>query len=83
VIDESDSHCEKHFDPRLSTFLGITIDSSDEYENVSDSIRVKHESDSNVIDENDLQSEKHFDPRISILLPISIVDDFETFRINL
>jgi hypothetical protein len=33
--------------------LGITIDSSDEHENASDSIRVKDEFDSNVIDERD------------------------------
>jgi hypothetical protein len=25
-IDESDSHLEKQFDPRISTFLGIMID---------------------------------------------------------
>jgi hypothetical protein len=55
VIDESDLQCEKHFDPRISTSLGITIDWSDEYENACNSIRVKCESDSNVIDESDLQ----------------------------
>jgi hypothetical protein len=26
VIDESDKQYEKHFDPRISTFLGIKID---------------------------------------------------------
>jgi hypothetical protein len=26
VIDESDLQCEKHFDPRISTLLGIKID---------------------------------------------------------
>jgi hypothetical protein len=83
VIDESDSHHEKHFDPRISTFFGIMIDASDEYENASDSIRVKCEFDSNVIDESDLQYEKHFDPRISILFGISIFDDPQRFRINL
>jgi hypothetical protein len=56
VIDESDIQDEKHFDPRSSTLFGIMIDSSDEYENASDSIRVKREFDSNVIDESDLQS---------------------------
>jgi hypothetical protein len=55
VIDESDLQFEKHFDPRSSPFLGIKIDWSDEHENTSDSIRVKHEFDSNVIDESDLQ----------------------------
>jgi hypothetical protein len=53
VIDESESQCEKHFDSRISTFLGIKIDRSDEYENVSDSIRVKYEFDSNTIDLSD------------------------------
>jgi hypothetical protein len=53
VIDESDLQHEKQFDPRISTFLGIKIDSSDEDENASDSIRVKCEFDSNVIDESD------------------------------
>jgi hypothetical protein len=33
VVDESDSQFEKHFDPRMSTVLGIKIDSSDEDEN--------------------------------------------------
>jgi hypothetical protein len=37
------------------TFRGITIDSSDENENVSDSIRVKGESDSHGTDESELQ----------------------------
>jgi hypothetical protein len=30
VIDESDLHFEKQFDPRISTLLGITIDLSDD-----------------------------------------------------
>jgi hypothetical protein len=72
VIDESDLQSEKHFDPRISTFLGIKIDSSDEYEKASDSIRVKSEFDSNEIDKSDLQYEKHFDPRISTVLGIKI-----------
>jgi hypothetical protein len=48
------------------------IDSSDDSENASDSIRVKCESDSNEIDESDLHSEKHLDPRIPTLLGIMI-----------
>jgi hypothetical protein len=56
---------------------------SDERRNASDSIRVKHEFDSNVIDESNSQDEKQCDPRISIFLPISITDDSEKFRINL
>jgi hypothetical protein len=83
VIDESESQPEKHFDPKISTFRGVMIDSSDDQENALDSIRVKHEFDSNMIDENDSQYEKQFDPRISIFLPILIADDFEKFRINL
>jgi hypothetical protein len=30
VIDESDLQYEKHFDPTISTFRGIKIDSSDD-----------------------------------------------------
>jgi hypothetical protein len=30
VIDESDLQFEKHLDPRISTLLGIKIDSRDE-----------------------------------------------------
>jgi hypothetical protein len=30
MIDESDLQYEKHFDPRISTFLGIKIDRSDD-----------------------------------------------------
>jgi hypothetical protein len=77
VIDESDLQYEKQFDPRISTFFEIKIDSSDEDENASDSIRVNREFDSIVIDESDLQYEKQLEPRISIFLPISITDEFE------
>jgi hypothetical protein len=45
---------EKHDDPRISTFRGISIDLSDENENARDSIRVNREFDSNEIDESDL-----------------------------
>jgi hypothetical protein len=72
VIDESRSHSEKQDDPRISTLFGIKIDSSDEDENASDSIRIKCEFDSNVIDESDLQYEKQDDPRISTLFGIKI-----------
>jgi hypothetical protein len=72
VIDESDLHPEKHSDPRISTFLGIMIDSSDESANACDSISVNREFCSNVIDESDRQYEKHFDPRISTFLGIKI-----------
>jgi hypothetical protein len=44
------------------TFRGTSIDSSGDPENVSHSIRVNREFDSNKIDESDLQSEKHLDP---------------------
>jgi hypothetical protein len=72
VIDESDLQYEKHLDSRISTVLGIKIDSSDENENAAESIRVKCESDSNAIDESELQDEKHFDPRISTFRGIKI-----------
>jgi hypothetical protein len=45
VINESDLQNEKHFDPRISTVLGIMIDSSDEAQNAFDSISVKCEFD--------------------------------------
>jgi hypothetical protein len=83
VIDESDSQNAKQNNSRISTFLGIKIDSSDEDENSPDSIRVKCEFDSNVIDESDVQLEKQCDPRILIFRPISIDDDSQKFRINL
>jgi hypothetical protein len=72
VIDESDRQNEKHFDPIISTCLGIKIDLSDENENASDSIRLSREFDSNVIDESDSHAEKRSDPRISTLLGIKI-----------
>jgi hypothetical protein len=53
VIDEIDLQFEKHFDPRISTFLGIKIDWSDENENAPDSIRIKCDFDSNIIDESE------------------------------
>jgi arginine/lysine/ornithine decarboxylase len=65
VIDENDLQFEKHSDPRISTLLGIKIDSSDENENASDLICVKREFDSNMMDESDLQHTKQCDPRIS------------------
>jgi hypothetical protein len=55
VIDESQQQYEKQFDPRIATFLGIKIDSSDDHENASDSIRVKREFHSNVNDESESQ----------------------------
>jgi hypothetical protein len=72
VTDESELQDEKHFEPRISTFIGIMIDESDEYENAPDLIRVNCEFDSNVIDESDLQYEKHSEPRISTFIGIMI-----------
>jgi hypothetical protein len=83
VIDESDSQCEKHLDPRVSVFLGIKIDPSDENENASNSIRVKREFDSNMIHESEVQCEKHNEPRILTCIAISISDVFEKLRIIL
>jgi hypothetical protein len=42
-IDESDPQYEKHDDPRISTFRGISIDRSDENLNADDSIRFNRE----------------------------------------
>jgi hypothetical protein len=83
VIDESDSQYQKQNEQRISTFRGITIDESDDFENAEDSIRVNRESDSNVIDESDSQCEKQFEQRISISRPITMSFDSEMFRINL
>jgi hypothetical protein len=60
----------KQYDRRISTFLGIKIDRSDDSQNASDSIRAQCEFDSNEIDESDQQNEKQFDPSISTLLGI-------------
>jgi hypothetical protein len=46
-------HFEKHSEPRISTFLGIKIDSSDDSLNVDDSIHTNREFDSNETDESD------------------------------
>jgi hypothetical protein len=72
VIDESNLQFRKQFEPRISTFRGIMIDSSDVNENTDDSIRVKCEFDSNVIDESDSQSKKQREQRISVFLGIKI-----------
>jgi hypothetical protein len=72
VIDESDLQYEKHFDPRISTFFGIKIDSSEDSENASDSIRVNREFDSNATDESDSQFEKLFDPILRTWFGITI-----------
>jgi hypothetical protein len=57
--DESDVHCQKHLEQRISTLREITIDWSEEFENADDSIRFKHEFDSNESDESELHHEKH------------------------
>jgi hypothetical protein len=58
---------------------GIIIDSIDDFENASDSIRLKCEFDSNSIDESRSLPEKQFEPRISTFRGIMIdtSDDFE------
>jgi hypothetical protein len=82
VIDESDLQNEKHFDPRISIFLGIKIDSNDDDKNANDSIRVKCEFDSNEIDESDSQHKKHSDPRISTFLGIKIDSSDENENVS-
>jgi hypothetical protein len=73
VIDENDLHLERQNERRISAFLGVKIDSSNENENSRISIRVTCEFDSNAVDESDLQDEKQFDPRI--LTPFGIKID--------
>jgi hypothetical protein len=53
-MDEIDLQREKHDEPRISTFLEITIDSSDHLENASDSNWSNREFDSNEMDASDL-----------------------------
>jgi hypothetical protein len=79
----SDSHKQKHDDPRTSTLFGMTIDSSDDDENALHSIRVNRELDSNEIDVTDSHKQKHDDPRISMSRAISRCDDVEKLQINL
>jgi hypothetical protein len=64
--DDSDVQLPEHDETRISTLLGITIDSSDDPENAPDSIRSNREFDSNEMDENDPHREKQDEPRISI-----------------
>jgi hypothetical protein len=66
-IDESNTQYEKHDDPRISTFRGISIDLRHEDENAYDSIRINRELNSNEIDESDFQYEKQNDSRILAL----------------
>jgi hypothetical protein len=49
------------------TLRGITIDKSDDWKNVNDSIRVTRHFVSNDMDESARQNEKHSEPRISTL----------------
>jgi hypothetical protein len=63
---------EKHHDPRISTWHGITIDSRFEYENAFDSIRLNDDGNSNEIRERDSRSEKHDEPMILIYFGITI-----------
>jgi hypothetical protein len=72
VIAESDLHSEKQNEPRISTLLGIKMNSSDDFENADDSIRVNCECDSKIIDKNDLQFEKLDEPKILTLAGITI-----------
>jgi hypothetical protein len=81
-MEESNLQDEKHNDPRISTFRGISIVPSDENENADDSIRFNREFDSNEMEESDLQSEKHDNPRISTFDNSPIFDDDEKSRIN-
>jgi hypothetical protein len=68
-IDERDSQLENHDDPRISTFRGISIDSSDEDESASDSIRVNRACESNVIISLFCADSK-------ILLKLSLIQEF-------
>jgi hypothetical protein len=56
----------------ISTLRGITIDSSTENENASDSIRLKCDGNSNKTDENNSHSRKQDEQRTSTLHGIII-----------
>jgi hypothetical protein len=65
---------QKHFEQRISTVHGITIDWSDEYEKAKDSIRHNRELESNEIDDSNSSDSKHDIPRMSISDAISTCD---------
>jgi hypothetical protein len=58
--DENDLQYEKHGDLRISTLWGISIDSSDEFENADRSIRFNREFDSKDRSSNALHPSKLF-----------------------
>jgi hypothetical protein len=57
---------EKHDDPRISTWHGIEIDSSFEWENAFDSIRFSDDGDSNEIEKSELELENVDGEKISM-----------------
>jgi hypothetical protein len=71
VRDESEWQDEKHEEQKILTLDGIIIDRIVELAKACDSIRVKHEWDSNEIDESK-QLRKHEEQKISIVHGIVI-----------
>jgi hypothetical protein len=73
---------EKHSDPRISTWHGIEIDRTFEFENAYDWIRFSDDDGSNEMDESDSQDEKHDDPTIFIKCGITTSSGQSKTRIN-
>jgi hypothetical protein len=83
VIDESDLQFEKHFDSRISTFLGIKIDLSDENENAVDSIRVNREFNSKTTNFNELPSLPKLNGSVNRYRFRKVIEDgIQTHRIS-
>jgi hypothetical protein len=75
-------HSEKHDEHRISTWHGITIDSSVDDKNARDSIRFNDDGDSNKIDESDVHSEKHDEPSFSTWHGITIDLSFDDENVS-
>jgi hypothetical protein len=71
-MEGSGSQHLKYSLPRIWTFPGIRIDSSDESANAQQSIWANAEFDSNEIDASDRRNEKHICRRISTVRGIII-----------
>jgi hypothetical protein len=59
------SQSEKHDEPRVSTFCGITVDSGGESENRSECMHFKREFNFNEINQRNSEDEKHNEQTIS------------------
>jgi hypothetical protein len=74
---------KKHHDLRISAVPVVTIESSDENENASDSIRVDREFDSNEIEEKDSHASNNDEANISVSQTICAQHEQSEKRDNL